>query len=32
VILQRRAYHLSLDVGGEPVVALFVARPQHAQH
>lgn len=32
VQLRRRAYHLSLAVGDEPVVALFMARPQHPLH
>lgn len=30
VRLVQRAYHLSLDAGDEPVVALFTARPHHA--
>lgn len=32
VQLRRRAYHCSLEAGGEPVVALFCARPQRALH
>ncbi len=32
VQLRRRAYHCSLEASGEPVVALFCARPQRALH
>lgn len=32
VRLRRRTYHCSLEAGGEPVVALFCARPQRAVH
>ncbi|MGM9482232.1 GRAS family protein [Roseateles sp. NT4] len=32
VRLRRRTYHCSLEAGGEPVVALFCARPQRALH
>jgi SAM-dependent methyltransferase len=32
VQLRRRAYHCSLEAGGEPVVALFCAKPQRALH